>query len=752
MQPRALFLILALLTLILSSCESGDTTSQLIFTPLEDWQSYAIVRPDDADAVTVNAAVSLRKAIGDALGAAPSLDTDWVKRGAEPPSGTPEILVGATNRAESSAYMLKMNDYVIAYESGRIVLTGGCGEAVQAAVDWFAANCLTAEGISLPSEPYIVRGEYPLEGLTVGGVPLGEYTIDFSPVLVGGEDTAESLRRQIGSLTGQLPGDGASEHTIVLKNDPALGIFESRVTLDHGTLTLAVNGGSVGIEAAAEQLLALLEKNGSAPIEALEDSMKHEQENFHSADGAQVAAWRAQTDARIEAIRSASNMDIPTDAAVYYVSPDGDDTNDGRSPEAAWRTLEKLNGTTIPAGSYVCFERGGFWRGQLKAKAGVTYTAYGEGEKPVFTTSPEDGAGAEKWQKTDAEGVWQYYKAFDLDVGTLIFDGGEEWAIKVVIDVIGGVSTDNTNKVPFEDYHDLDGDLNFFMQDGILYIRSDKNPGERFDTIEFNVKEHGISVGGNNITIDNLCLLYVGAHGISAGSVSGLTVQNCELGWIGGVIQTVNKQENGDYHTVRYGNAIQIWGGCDGYTVTDCYIYQCYDTGITPQWMFTTAQQENKSPTDYSMKNIHFAGNVIEYCMYSIEYFLSNVPEGNASHIENYVIEDNHMWYAGYGLSEQRYNPGAASHIKGGGAATGYIVRNNWMILSKNMITLVSGGVNEERGLTMPTLENNLIAQTVGGRYGVLTGGDAGTRPFDLAVVDYLGELNQGNQFWFVEK
>ena len=76
---------------------------------------------------------------------------------------------------------------------------------------------------------------------------------------------------------------------------------------------------------------------------------------------------------------------------------------------------------------------------------------------------------------------------------------------------------------------------------------------------------------GDDITVDNLCLKYTGVHGVGAGTVNDLTVQNCEFGWIGGSVQGVlgsNKYET------RFGNAVEIYGGCENYTVQNNYIYQ----------------------------------------------------------------------------------------------------------------------------------------------------------------------------------
>ena len=56
---------------------------------------------------------------------------------------------------------------------------------------------------------------------------------------------------------------------------------------------------------------------------------------------------------------------------------------------------------------------------------GITYSAYGEGAKPIITSSPENGAGAEKWQLVyegeNGTRIWQFYH--DLtDIASIVFD------------------------------------------------------------------------------------------------------------------------------------------------------------------------------------------------------------------------------------------------------------------------------------------------------------------------------------------
>ncbi len=94
-------------------------------------------------------------------------------------------------------------------------------------------------------------------------------------------------------------------------------------------------------------------------------------------------------------------------AATFYVSPAGDDAAPGTSPAAAWRTAAKVNGGRLAPGDEVRFARGGTWREQLVAPASgmaghsITFDAYGDGPKPLFSGSdpippaafePVDGA------------------------------------------------------------------------------------------------------------------------------------------------------------------------------------------------------------------------------------------------------------------------------------------------------------------------------------------------------------------------
>lgn len=374
----------------------------------------------------------------------------------------------------------------------------------------------------------------------------------------------------------------------------------------------------------------------------------------------------------------------------YYVSNDGDDNNDGLSEKTPWKSLNKVSAADLNSGDGVFFQCGSLFRGKVQTKSGVTYSAYGEGKKPMFYGSELSLANRELWEIYDEEKhIWKCTRKL-LDVGTLVFDDGKAHSRKLIPSYRGGkfVCRNNEEKdfiIADEMINDLDV---FWYYDEVLttkpskgedfpipqvlnggrgevYLRCDRgNPGDVFDEIEALPAAHMFYVGTNeNVTIDNLCIKYVGAHGVSAGGgdTVGLHVTNCEFGWIGGVIQTYagldpNYPEGKRGSVTRFGNAIEIYGGCDDYVVKNNYIYEVYDAGITHQ---ITAHKK------VEMKNVTYADNIIEKCVYGIEYFLEPKEGGFESFMDNIVIKNNFIRLSGYGWGQQRHNYHTPAAIKG---------------------------------------------------------------------------------------
>ena len=99
-----------------------------------------------------------------------------------------------------------------------------------------------------------------------------------------------------------------------------------------------------------------------------------------------------------------------TAAHTYYVDAvRGNDVRDGLSPDAAWRSLDRVNKAVLQPGERVLFRRGQTWRGQIKAQSGspagaVLYGAYGDGDKPLLLGSVAMDR-ADDWQPA-GPGLW----------------------------------------------------------------------------------------------------------------------------------------------------------------------------------------------------------------------------------------------------------------------------------------------------------------------------------------------------------
>ena len=100
-------------------------------------------------------------------------------------------------------------------------------------------------------------------------------------------------------------------------------------------------------------------------------------------------------------------------ATEYFLdSAGGNDANDGKSPENAWRSLERLDKAALEPGDVVRFRRDRVWRGTLRAKSGsegkpIVYSDYGDGAKPRILQSV-DLSSPEFWTKIDdpSRSIW----------------------------------------------------------------------------------------------------------------------------------------------------------------------------------------------------------------------------------------------------------------------------------------------------------------------------------------------------------
>ena len=444
-----------------------------------------------------------------------------------------------------------------------------------------------------------------------------------------------------------------------------------------------------------------------------------------------------------------SPTSVKPSGVIYYLSADGDDANDGLSPQTPLRSIAKLNTLELKPSDGVMFRRGDVWRGKITTRKGVTYSAYGRGAKPRIYGSPCDAAVEGEWIATTTPNVYMYSFELSDDVGTLVFNGGEQNAIKILkVYHADGTTTNVYTGEPFAGGCDLKRDLDFFhdyRDEKRLYLCSTEgNPSERFESIELLTRGNIINAT-DNVYIDNLCIMYGGSHGIGSGTTKGLRVTNCEIGWIGGSMLLPAPPEGG--RDARYGNGIEIYGGCDEFVVDNCYIYQCYDAGITNQ------NQDDVSDSSRTMRNVSFTNNLVERCEMSIEYYLGAQMKPTEGIIENFLIEGNILRLAGYGWGDQHPEPAWAAHIKSWwmhqNEAYNFTIRRNIFDRSDaNVINIVAA--DAER---LPQMEQNTYVQYLGGdggRIGQPWADYKFDEQFPAAVEQALGE--KGGKYIFITR
>lgn len=619
--------------------------------------------------------------------------------------GTPtdyEIIIGDVNRPEVKEIKstLRDLDWTVTVKDNKIIVLGGSDAVFDEAVEVFIndfINNISANDVNFTTEDTVTfKHTYPMSSITLLGSDISEYVILASK---SNDTAARAIREHINNLLGvklEIVTSGNPEKAIILGNARTQQFLElSTMMSDNEYLVKTVgtkiylgtlndyHGDGPAVYKFFKDYVGYDTRTGelASQTASISDIDVCESINYYLTKVATdefLAELDEDANERREAILN-SKTDITYSGTAYYVSNEGNDENDGLTPETAWATLDRVtNAAELKKGDAVLFRRGDIFRGRLGALEGITYSAYGEGEKPRIYGSPFDGATHGYWEEV-APNVYKYSERFEGDIGLVSMNNSQYVALKTLKVYTDPKNTTNyVTGEPFKTFNDMKEDLTFWhdlgqmsnqatSSAGWLYLCSTEgNPRDRFYNIEFNTFGNIINCE-NDITFDNLCVMYGGCHGI--GATTGTTVQNCVVAWIGGSIQNYN--ENGV--PTRYGNGIEAWGAVDRYTVKDSYIYQCYDAGITHQGYGGV------------MQNINYCGNLLEYNIYNIEYFLGFPNDPNMeSYLDGVYITDNIMRYAGYGWGMQRPD-NYAGNLQGW-THWNYLPEGNEFIVKDNVI------------------------------------------------------------------
>ena len=501
--------------------------------------------------------------------------------------------------------------------------------------------------------------------------------------------------------------------------------------------------------------------------------------DFREADAELFDRLDTMTEKRINEIKNTKSID-PSEitGTCYYISSlHGDDSNDGLSPETPWRSTHNLyrwypDGTiraNVPdAGDGVFFERGSMFYSEIDNRSGsrytfitapgVTYSAYGEGEKPVFTTALKTDTPTGEWVKTEKENVWRLTTKIEvtegkpkdgLDVGNFVLwkDG-----VATTCMPLDPYDSDNIDEFgTFEEcmarmtvnchgFHDHDG--------GYFYLYCDLgNPAEVYDDIKISLGGTAVFFGCNprikeETVLDNLAVKYSGRHGMTnyEGGAYYLTVQNCEVGYVG------NRE---------LGDGIENFGSCDGYTIHNCYVHDTRDDCITSQGTAMDADETG----GMLMANIRFTDNVLIDSGVAIELWNKSFADptskyynfgDNASLTKDVVISGNIFAYMDYDIFTSGWEFAQYDNV---------IIENNYSLYMRE------GHVGDEfhigKGVTETAVKGfirrgNVYVTKADGKYAHCNLIDAvrkNEQMFDARSIAYFRNLgvDEGSEFrWFV--
>jgi len=364
---------------------------------------------------------------------------------------------------------------------------------------------------------------------------------------------------------------------------------------------------------------------------------------------------------------------------IYYVSNNGSDNNNGRTPETAWATPKYALQQSLAPGDAVLLERGSVWTIQpsdafgLTSSAylipkGVTLGAYGNGDKPILQGSSESADNPGFWELFFEEDGIKIWKAAEkvYYCPVIVFNDGESYAYPVMpgMDEKGMYRTVNGN--PFDVREGLEEDLQFcclldLSQKGVdtvidndpvkgaLYLRCDAgNPGDVYKKISIPQTACGLALL-TDAAIDGIKLRYFSCNGAVMDGYDGnhsQTVTNCDVGWCGGLLMGYNESEGGMYLPFSAGGAMQI--SSTHVTVQDSYIHDC-----GPFTLIAAFHNNADTPEKCILRfeDILIEGNLIARCGSGVhmgDYATMDIQD-TYGFMSNFVFEDNMVMDSGFG-------------------------------------------------------------------------------------------------------
>ena len=351
-------------------------------------------------------------------------------------------------------------------------------------------------------------------------------------------------------------------------------------------------------------------------------------------------------------------------------------------------------------GATILLQRGGEWRVPKNVSTAAAITlknnqklgTYGTGPKPVILGSGDNYGGSSHtsyWTEVSTN-IWKVKVHGGAEANTYMMPG----LVYFFTDYNGepafagnhdkNAKDAGINAMNFNAFSELteEGDVYFPASsadfkasngnNGYLYVYCSQNPATKYPRIEIGLKRTVIDVA-SGCSIDGIGIKYAGGLGMGASAKTNVSITNCEIGYIGG-----SPNSSGTNTEYCFGNGIQFGQGGSNLTIDHCYVYHCFDAGITFQ---------SYNGVDTTFDGVNFTNNLLVNNFYNIEFFTtgdsahkssgsSSEPNGN---IRNVLIKGNIMRFAGETYS---WNQRADIYRCGNIAAT----QDAWYVNTSNLV------------------------------------------------------------------
>lgn len=199
--------------------------------------------------------------------------------------------------------------------------------------------------------------------------------------------------------------------------------------------------------------------------------------------------------------------DVGSESLAYYVdSVLGNDDNTGRTTDAPWKTLSKVQ-SALDHGIHVYLKRGSYWREAISGGTVdyVTVGAYGIGPRPIIDCA--NTLAASDWTQETSGGATHVWRAI-VTIGTTGFGSGKEQVSVRDNSATGSQMVRARKKTSIADVEATQNSFYYTGSggtSGTLYVHTNAGTAPTDGQISYASRLHSVWLGNNCTVSDVLC-------------------------------------------------------------------------------------------------------------------------------------------------------------------------------------------------------------------------------------------------------